>query len=145
MNIVWGGILFVVTAIAWLGQVIAAFWPDSAEKLSLTERKSDIDPTFYADVRGEAWWDALILWTLPVAAILLVLDNPLWAVFGLIGGGMYLYFAGRGIVTRRMMRSKNIRIGAPESSKLYTVFLTLWGVAAIITIILAWIAISGSN
>ena len=49
------------------------------------------DPAFHADVRGEAFWDMAILWTLPVAGMLLVVNSPLWAYFGLVGGGTYLF------------------------------------------------------
>ena len=102
-----------------------------------TEPESDVDSTFYADVRGEAIWDAIILWTLPVAGILLILNNALWAYFGLVGGGSYLYFAGRGIAVRIAMRRREIYIGKPSTIKLFYVFLTLWGLIAMVTIIMA--------
>lgn len=78
-----------------------------AARLGLLEPESDVDPTFYADVRGEAIWDTMILWTLPVSGVLLILNISLWACFGLVGGGMYLYFAGRGILTRLAMQHLN--------------------------------------
>ncbi len=88
MNIIWGIILTTLSLLGWLGQVITAFWPETAVSLSLTEPETDVDPAFYADVRGEAYWDTAVLWTLPVAGILLLLNSPLWAYFGLVGGGM---------------------------------------------------------
>ena len=100
MHLFWGVVLIVFTLlVCWLGQTISALSPRLAVKLGLTERESDVDPAFYADIRGEAIWDTVILWTLPVTGILLILNNALWAYFGLIGGGMYLYFAGRGIAS----------------------------------------------
>jgi len=141
MNIIWGIILTTLSSLGWLGQVITAFWPKTAVSLSLTEPKSAVDPAFYADMRGEAYWDTAVLWTLPVAGILLILNNPLWAYFGLVGGGMYLYFAGRGIVVRKVMQERNIRIGLPADLKVATIFLTIWGVTAVITIIMALIAL----
>ncbi len=137
MNIIWGVILTIISSIGYIGQAISAFWPGTATKLGLTEPEADIDPTFYADVRGEAFWDTAILWTLPVAGVLLVLNSPVWAYFGLVGGGMYLYFAGRGIVVRRVMQRRGIRIGTPETLKVAYIFLTLWGLAAVITIAMA--------
>jgi hypothetical protein len=137
MNIIWGVILFIIASIGYFGQVISAFWPGTATKLGLTEPEGDVDPTFYADMRGEAYWDTAILWTLPVAGVLLVLNSPVWAYFGLVGGGMYLYFAGRGIVVRRVMERRGIRIGTPETVKVAYIFLSLWGLAAVITIVLA--------
>lgn len=137
MNIIWGFILFVISFIGFIGQAITAAWPLTAVKLGLTEPEAEVDPTFYLDVRGEAFWDSLILWLLPVAGLLLLLNNPIWPYFGLVGGGIYLYFAGRGIVVRKMMQRRGIRIGSPESLRLIFAFLTLWGLAALITIILA--------
>ncbi len=120
MNIIWGAVLIIFTGIlCWLGQVINAFSPTLAAKLGLNEPEADVDPTFFVDARGEAIWDALILWTLPAAGLLLIVNHPLWAYFGLVGGGMYLYFAGRLLVVRSMMRRRDIRIGKPETVKLY--------------------------
>ena len=59
----------------------------------------------------------------------------------LIGGGMYLYFAGRGILVRRVMQRRNIRIGKPETLKMIYFFLALWGLVAAITIGMAIVAL----
>jgi hypothetical protein len=138
MNIIWGAILIVFTLIlCWLGQVISASSPTLAARLGLAEPESDVDPTFFVDARGEAIWDALILWTLPVAGILLILDSPYWVYFGLVGGGMYLYFAGRGIAVRLVMQRRGIPIGKPGTVKLGNVALTLWGLMGVVTIVMA--------
>ena len=137
MNIIWGVILIIISLIGWLGQVITALSPAVATKLGVTEPEADVDPTFYADVRGEAIWDALTLWILPMAGILLVVNNPLWIYFGLVGGGMYLYFAGRGMAVRWVMQRRGVRIGQPETLKMVYVFLMLWGLTAVVTIIMA--------
>jgi len=142
MNLIWGAALIIFTGIlCWLVQVINAFSPTLAEKLGLNEHESDVDPTFFVDTRSEAIWDALILWTLPVAGILLILNSPWWAYFGLIGGGMYLYFAGRCIVVRLAMQRRGIRIGKLKTVKLYIAVLTIWGLIAVVTIIMAVAAV----
>ncbi len=142
MDLFWGVILIIFTlVVGWLGQTISALSPRLAVKMQLTEPESDVDSTFYADVRGEAIWDTMILWTLPVAGILLILNNTLWAYFGLVGGGSYLYLAGRGIAVRLVMQRRGIRIGKPGTLKLFYVFLTLWGVIAVVTIIMAVVAL----
>lgn len=137
MNMFWGIFLLIISSIAYFGQVVAAFWPETAVKLSLTEPKSEVDPTFYADVRGEAYWDVVILWPLPLAGILLLLNNPNWSILGLIGGGIYLYFAGRGIITRRIMQRQDIKIGSSETLKVNYAFLVVIGLAALVTIVMA--------
>ena len=138
MDLFWGVILIIFTLlVCWLGQTITAFSPKLAVNLGLTEPESDVDSTFYADVRGEAIWDTMVLWTLPVAGILLILNNTLWAYFGLVGGGTYLYLAGRGIAVRLAMQRRGIRIGKPGTLKFFYVFLTIWGLIAVVTIIMA--------
>ena len=142
MNIVWGVVLIIFTlVVCWLGQIITTIAPTLARRLGITESEADVDPAFFADGRGEAIWDALILWTLPVAGALLILKNPWWAYFGLVGGGMYLYFAGRGIAQRLVMQRRGIRIGKPSLLKLYYVVLALWGLIALVTIVMAVVAL----
>ena len=138
MHLIWGAILVILALIlCWLGQIVNATSPVLAARLGLAEPESEVDPTFFVDGRGEAIWDALILWTLPVAGILLILRSPLWVYFGLVGGGMYVYFAGRMIVVRRLMQRCGIRIGKPETVTLYNAVLILWGMLGLITIIMA--------
>jgi hypothetical protein len=146
MHVFWGLILIIFTlVVCWLGQTVSVLSPKFAIRLGLTERESEVDSTFYADVRGEAIWDSLILWTLPVAGILLITNNGLWPYFGLVGGGSYLYFAGRGIATRLVMQRRGILIGTTNRLRLFYVFLVLWGLIAIVTIILAILALTCRN
>jgi hypothetical protein len=141
MNVLWGILLVVISTIGWLGQVLSAFAPVFAARLGLTEAESDVDPAFYADGRGEALWDTLILWTLPLAGVLLLLNRAVWAYFGLVGGGMYLYFSGRLIVAYRTLQRRGIRIGKPGDIRVKYVFLTLWGLTAAVTIVIALAAL----
>ena len=137
MDIILGIIITFFSLLGWLGQIITAISYKHAAKFGLAEPESDVDPAFFADVRGEAIWDTLILWILPAAGILLLLNNAWWAYFGLMGGGMYLYFAGRGIIVRLVMQRRGIRIGKPENLKVVYIFLTIWGLVALVTILMA--------
>ena len=137
MDIIWGILLIVFGLIAWGGQVLSALTPKIAEKLGLIEPEADVDPAFYADTRGEARWDSFTLWTLPFAGMLIILNSQLWIYFGMIGGSMYLYFAGRAIFTRLELKRKGVRIGKPELLKMYFIFVTLWGLIGLSTIIKA--------
>lgn len=132
---VFGGIVLVLLSLlAWGGQTISWLKPDTAVKLTLMEAEEDVEPTFWADIRGEAAWDAFTLWTMLVAGILLIANVDAWAYFGLVGGGMYVYFAGRGIFTRLAMQRRNLRIGSPSSVTAGLTFLALWGLMGVITI-----------
>jgi hypothetical protein len=137
MDITWGILLIVFGVIAWGGQALSALTPRFAAKLGLIEPESEVDTAFYADVLGEARWDSLTLWTLPLAGLLIILNCSLWIYFGLVGGSMYLYFAGRAIFTRLLLKRKGVRIGKPELLKIYFIFITLWGIIGLATIIKA--------
>ena len=137
MDTIWGILLIAFGLIAWGGQVLSAFTPRLAEQLGLTEPEAEVNTAFYADVLGEARWDSLTLWTLPFAGILIILNSPIWVYFGLVGGSMYLYFAGRAIFTRLVLKRKGVRIGKPELVKIYFIFVTLWGLIGLATIIKA--------
>jgi len=138
MNQTWGFILIIFTLImGWMMQVLVTVVPSFAAKFGIIEPEEGLDPTFFIDVQGEALWDALSLWVLPVAGILLVSGSPYWAYFGLVGGGMYVYFSGRGIVVRLMLQRRGIQIGNPDTLKLFYGFLVLWGLIGLVTIGLA--------
>jgi hypothetical protein len=134
---IWAVSLVVISGLAYIGQFVSAFWPIAAARLGLTEPESDVDATFYADGLGEAYWDILTLWTLPAAGVLMLLDSTMWPIFGLVGGGTYLYFAGRGIAVRLVMRRRMIRIGDRQSVAIGMIFLGVWGLVALVTIIIA--------
>lgn len=142
MAIAWGTLLVLLTVLAWVGQVMSWVAPRAAVRLGLMESPDDVEPVYAADTRGEAAWDALTLWTLPLAGVLLVLGVDTWAYFGLLGGGMYLYFAGRGISTRRVLRSSGYRVGIESSVRVAFVMLSIWGIAAAVTIGAAVVALS---
>ena len=135
MEVVWGIVVLGLSLLCWGGQTVSWFAPATAVKLTLSEAEDDVEPTYWADIRGEALWDFFTLWTLVVAGILLILDNPAWAYFGLVGGGAYVYFAGRGILTRMAMLRRGFRIGARLNVRLGFALLGIWGVMGLITIV----------
>jgi hypothetical protein len=130
-------LILLLSLLAWIGQLISAVAPRLAERLTLTEPPADVDPTYYQDVRAECAWDAVSLWPLTLAAVLLLLSNPTWAIFGLLGGGMYIYFAGRGIAQRVTLRRRGIAIGKPSTILQAFVLLALWGAVGIGVVALA--------
>ena len=137
MDIVWGIVLITFGLLAWGGQTLSWLIPETAARLGLAEAENEVEPLFWADIRGEAAWDALTLWTLVVAGILLAADVQAWAYFGLVAGGIYLYFAGRGILTRLEMLRRGFRIGKSGGVRMAMVVLGVWGVIAGVTIVLA--------
>ena len=135
MNVLWGVVVTSLSLLAWGGQAIAWFWPATAVRWNLAEAEDDVEPAFWADARGEARWDTLTLWTMVAAGVLLIVDARSWVYFGLVGGGMYVYFGGRGILTRLALMRGGFRVGEPSSVRLGLVMLGVWGVAGAITLV----------
>ena len=142
MAIVWGAVLVVLSAVCWGGQAVAWFSPQTAIRLSLTEAEPDVEPAFYADVRGEAVWDTLTLWVTIVAGVGLMAGHAAWPYFGLAGGAVYVYFAGRGLLTRRTMQRRGLRIGTAQNVASAYVAFTTWGVMGVVTVISAAVSLA---
>lgn len=142
MGMAWGFVVVALSVVCWGGQAVSWLAPATAVRFSLAEGEDTVDPTFFADVRGEAVWDTLTLWTMPVAGVLLIADNAAWTYFGLVGGAMYVYFAGRGVSTRIAMRRRDVQIGTPQNVTLGLVFLSIWGVMGLVTMVAAVVALT---
>lgn len=143
MRVIWGLVVVVLSLLAWAGQTMSWLAPPTAVRWGLMEAEDDVEPTFWADIRAEAFWDALTLWVMPLAGVLLIADAAAWPYAGLVGGGMYLYFGGRGISARLTMTRRGLRVGSPESVRTGIIFLALWGAMASITIAAAIAALEG--
>lgn len=142
MELLWGSVIVGLGLLAWGGQTLSWFAPATAARLGLADAEGSVDAVFWADGRGEALWDALTLWTLPLAGVLLIAGHDAWASFGLLAGGMYVYFAGRGILTRAELRQRGRRIGEPGTVRLGIAALAVWGVAGLITVVAAVVALA---
>lgn len=137
MAVAWGLVVVVASVVCWGGQLWSWLAPRSAARIGLADSEEEVDPVFWFDGRGEALWDVCSLWVMPVAGVLLIADHDWWSYFGLVGGGAYVYFAGRGIAVRSVMRRHGIRIGSPESVRVGLFALALWGMIGLITIVAA--------
>ena len=143
MSVLWGVIVVLLSLLAWGGQTVSLLAPARAVRWKLMEAEDDVEPTFWADVRAEALWDTLTLWTMVLAGVLLIVDVHAWAYFGLVGGGMYLYFGGRGILAGAAMASRGLQIGSPQNVRLGYVFSAAWATMALVTIVAAIVSIEG--
>lgn len=133
MELIWGIVIVALGLLAWGGQATTWLAPERAAKLSLAEAEASVEPVYWADIRGEAMWDTLSLWTLPLAGALLAASHDAWIWLGLIGGGMYVYFGGRGLLTRLELRRGGYRIGEPSNVRLNLAMCAVWGVVGFVT------------
>lgn len=137
MRVAFGLIGLVLSLLAWGGQIIAWMNPVLAQRLSLSGDAAHEDAGFSADGRGEARWDAFTLWVMPVAAILWMIEAPRWPEAALIGGAIYLYFGGRGILSRRALLDAGVPIGTRADVRSAMIMLAVWGLLGAIAVTLA--------
>jgi hypothetical protein len=142
-SIVWGLVITVLSLLCWGGQVVSFFAPETAARFGLAEDEAEVEPAFWADARGEALWDVFTLWSMVVAGVLLIAGREAWAYFGLVGGGAYMYFAGRGVIVRLALRGRGLRIGTAGSLRVGMLALGVWGVMATVTTIAATVTLAG--
>ena len=138
MSIAAGVLLVILGLIAWGGQLLSTLSPGLAARLGLQESEENVEPVFHADARGEALWDTFTLWPLIVAGALLIGGSSNWAPFGLVGGAIYVYFGGRGILTRREMIKREFRVGEPKDVSTGLVMLGVWALAGLAALIAGW-------
>jgi len=75
---------------------------------------------------------------------LLLAGSEAWPYFGFVGGAVYVYFAGRGILARVTMQRRGLRIGKPTNVKLAYALLAIWGVMGGATLFAAVVNLGGS-
>ena len=142
MSVLAGIAVIVISLPCWAGQVVSWLAPETARRWKLTESPDEVDPVFHADIRGEARWDALTLWLMPLAGVLLVIGTDTWATVGLVAGGMYVYFGGRGIWTRRTIVASGHRVGDPEYLSVAYGALAVWAALGVAVIIGSWVSLA---
>jgi hypothetical protein len=141
--VILGLVVVILAGVCWGGQVLAWLAPKAAVRWGLKETESDVEPVFFADLEAEARWDAIALWPMVVAGVLLASDHEAWPYFGLVGAGSYLYFAGRGIAARLTLQSRSFRIGTRNTVTVALIALALWGAMALGMIVAAIAELQG--
>ncbi len=133
-----GIIVVILGLICWIGQTMVVFSPRTAIKFGLCEPEDELDPVMYLFERmSQGIMDVLLTWILPLAALLMVFNQPGWPLFALVGGGVYLYFPGVFMITRIVLKQSGKRVGRPSSVTLANVLGIFWTLSAITMISLA--------
>ena len=143
MQITLGLVVVILAGLCWGGQVLSWLAPKMAVRSGFKEPEGEVEPVFAADLEAEARWDAVILWPMIVAGVLLAIDHEAWPYFGLVGAGSYLYFAGRGVAARLIMQARGFRIGTPSDITIALIALTVWGVMAASVMVAAIVELEG--
>ena len=138
------GIFVIITGlICWIGQGLSFISPNIALKLGFLERPEEMDNTFYIiEAKALSLNDMLLTWTLPLSGFLMLFKHPLWPYLGLVGGGIFIYFAGFIILSRVFLKKQGKRVGGPSSERTAYIFGVVWILAALSIMVLASMELS---
>jgi hypothetical protein len=138
-----GAVILIAGLIAWIGQTLSFLAPSLAERLGVLEPKGEIDESLRViEASAEGLTDMLLTWTLPVSALLMLLDHPLWPYLGLTGAGVFLYVAGLITLSRVYLKREGRKVGRPASERAAYVFSGIWTLSSVAMIALAAIELS---
>ena len=143
MTITIGIFVIIAGLICWAGQSLSFISPNSALKLGLLEFPEEMDDTFYIiEAKALGLNDMLLTWTLPLSGFLMLFKHPIWPYLGLVGGGIFIYFAGLIILSRVFLKKHGKKVGGPSSERTAYVFSVVWILAALSMIVLASMELS---
>lgn len=112
------GTLCVIAGLLYLGQLISVWNVRLAQRLGLQESPDHTDPLLGHVELWAARWDLLWLWTLPSAAILMLVDHWLWPYAAMIGGGAFVDAGGREAAKILGLKQEGVRIGSQQEFRL---------------------------
>ena len=131
VTIGWG--ILILGGALYLAQVISSVNFELAQRLGIQENPEDTDSIFQRSERYTAYWDLVTLGWLPLAGILMIIDQDWWPIVSLIGGAIYLDASGREAAKNISFRHQGIKTGT-EKQKI--IFFASYMVMALIAIIL---------
>jgi hypothetical protein len=127
MHVVVAAVTLIAGLVAWVGQSLAAFAPDTAERLGVLEPRDELDPMLYlVETKVMGLSDLMLAWTLPASGGLLLLDHPAWPYLALFGSGVFIYFSVVIILNRLFGGRAGHRVGRPASRRAAYVFGAIW-------------------
>lgn len=138
-----GILVLVLGLLAWVGQALSFFLPSVAVRLGVLEPEADVDPTLrILEAKAEGLIDIFLIWTLPAAALLMILEHPAWPYLALVGGGVFLYFSGLIMLTRVFLKKAGKKVGSSASERTTYLFGSLWMFSALAMIGLSAFSLS---
>ncbi len=135
MRIALGIVALLLGALVVVGQFISTVDFQLAQRLGLQEKDEATEPLFRHLELNTARWDLLVLWTLPLAGVLMVAENSWWPWVALIAGGILVDTAGREAAKGLGLRAEGVRIGAPNEVRVYFGFFALMAAVGLALII----------
>ena len=119
MQAILGWVCVVLGGSMYLIQCISSVNFSLAQRLGLQEKTKEASPIILRSERYVAYWDLFTLIWLPVAGVLMIMNNFLWPYMALIGAAVYVDTAGREAAKNLSFRHEHIPSGPPEQQKLF--------------------------
>jgi hypothetical protein len=106
-----------------IGQSISVVSFSLAQRLGFQEKGDETDPLHRRLELNAARWDLFVLWTLPIAGILILTNHAWWPCLALIAGAIHLDAGGREIAKIRGLRAHGVRTGSAKDLRLFLIFM----------------------
>ena len=111
MKVIYGA-LCVVALLLYCGQLVSVANLRLAQRLGLQESPVHSDPIFGHLELWTARWDLWILWMLPAAGILMLIDHWSWPYAAMISGGAFVDAGGREAFKVLGLTEQGVRVGS---------------------------------
>ena len=139
MQIAIGWVILLFGGLLYLAQVISSINFGLAQQLGIQEAPEETDSILQTAERFTAYWDLVTLGWLPLAGLLMIIDNDWWPIIALVGGAIYLDTSGREAMKIISFRKEGVRLGTKKQQR---VFFGSYIVMAIIGLILICFSVS---
>ena len=106
-----------------VGQLVSAVNFRFAQNLGLQEKNETTDPLYRRLELNTARWDLVVLWTLPAAGILMLIDHSWWPYLALVAGGVSVDTAGREAAKVVGLAKHGLKTGSEVEKRLFFAFL----------------------
>lgn len=123
MRVVLGLVALVVGLVGVAGQFVSVVDFPLAQRLGFQEKADGTDALYIRLESNTARWDLMVLWTLPVAGVLMLLDHRWWPAFELLAGAVTLDTGGREAAKILGLRAAGVRVGEERETRIGLGFL----------------------
>jgi hypothetical protein len=112
------GIMCLIAGLLYLGQLISVANVRLAQGLGLQESPEHTDPLSSHLELWTARWDLWVLWTLPAAGILMLIEHWAWPYAAMIGGGAFVDAGGREAAKVLGLKDQDVRVGSQREFRI---------------------------
>jgi hypothetical protein len=106
-----------------VGQLISVINFGLAQKIGLQEKDDATDPLYRQLELNTARWDLVVLWTLPAAGVLMLVDHAWWPYLALVAGGVCVDTGGRETAKVLGLGKQGVKTGSRKETRLFFTFL----------------------